>query len=210
MTEVIRYGIGCCIRIDRASCNVTARSGQSTRAVRSNCSNRSARFRIPDPSRFYPNQRRDLFRPFSNGGKWKPFGNWNDRCAQAMRSFQFRPIRPDRDHRFREPQDQSRVISIRAAAEGVVATSEEEMDRITEFVEQVRTRQPEFNYQRNTIYLRFCHADYHKGAALAELSRLIKFRAKRFSRRAIITMTFQCSTGVSPRCRRAPPVRSTR
>ncbi|HUE62202.1 MAG TPA: HAD hydrolase family protein, partial [Chthoniobacterales bacterium] len=29
------------------------------------------------------------------------------------------------------------------------------------------------NYQRNTIYLRFCHADYHKGAALAELARLI-------------------------------------
>src|SRR5256886_10745151 len=25
----------------------------------------------------------------------------------------------------------------------------------------------------NTIYLRFCHADYHKGAALAELARLI-------------------------------------
>ena len=47
------------------------------------------------------------------------------------------------------------------------------MDRITEFVEQVGSRQPEFNYQRNTIYLRFCHADYHKGAALAELSRLI-------------------------------------
>jgi len=67
----------------------------------------------------------------------------------------------------------ARVIYLGAAAEGVVATSEEEMDRITEFVEQVRARQPEFNYQRNTIYLRFCHADYHKGAALAELSRLI-------------------------------------
>ena len=66
-----------------------------------------------------------------------------------------------------------RVIYLGAAAKGVVATSEEEMDRITEFVEQVRTRQPEFNYQRNTIYLRFCHADFHKGAALAELSRLI-------------------------------------
>jgi hypothetical protein len=24
------------------------------------------------------------------------------------------------------------------------------------------------------VYLRFCHADYHKGAALAELARLIK------------------------------------
>jgi hydroxymethylpyrimidine pyrophosphatase-like HAD family hydrolase len=66
------------------------------------------------------------------------------------------------------------VIYLGAFAEGVVASSEEEMDRITEFIERVRKRQPEFNYQRNTIYLRFCHADYHKGAALAELSRLIK------------------------------------
>jgi len=28
-------------------------------------------------------------------------------------------------------------------------------------------------YQRNTVYLRFSHADYNKGAALAELARLI-------------------------------------
>ena len=36
-----------------------------------------------------------------------------------------------------------------------------------------RKHQPKFHYQRNTVYLRFCHADYHKGAALAELARLI-------------------------------------
>ncbi|HEX8489982.1 MAG TPA: HAD hydrolase family protein, partial [Chthoniobacterales bacterium] len=34
--------------------------------------------------------------------------------------------------------------------------------------------QPKFHYQRNMVYLRFCHADYHKGAALAELSRLLE------------------------------------
>src|SRR6185295_14060430 len=36
-----------------------------------------------------------------------------------------------------------------------------------------RTAHPKFDYQRNGIYLRFCHSDYHKGAALAELARLI-------------------------------------
>jgi hydroxymethylpyrimidine pyrophosphatase-like HAD family hydrolase len=30
------------------------------------------------------------------------------------------------------------------------------------------------DYQRNTVYLRFCHVDYHKGAALAELARLLE------------------------------------
>src|SRR5438477_690505 len=47
------------------------------------------------------------------------------------------------------------------------------MDRIVEFIEGARGKEPKFNFQRNTIYLRFCHADYHKGAALAELARLI-------------------------------------
>src|SRR5438445_10385378 len=47
------------------------------------------------------------------------------------------------------------------------------MDCIVEFIEGARMKEPKFNYQRNTIYLRFCHADYHKGAALAELARLI-------------------------------------
>ena len=48
------------------------------------------------------------------------------------------------------------------------------MDRVTEFIEQARTKHDKFNYQRNTVYLRFCHSDYHKGAALAELSRLLE------------------------------------
>jgi hypothetical protein len=46
------------------------------------------------------------------------------------------------------------------------------MDRLTRFIDRARAKAPKFNYQRNTVYLRFCHADYHKGAALAELSRL--------------------------------------
>jgi len=44
--------------------------------------------------------------------------------------------------------------------------------RATKFIDQAKAHEPKFHYQRNTIYLRFCHADYHKGAALAELSRL--------------------------------------
>ena len=58
--------------------------------------------------------------------------------------------------------------------EGLRAESDQEMDRIVEFIEEASSKEPKFNYQRNTIYLRFCHADYHKGAALAELSRLIE------------------------------------
>src|SRR5881227_2216065 len=131
-------------------------------------------FEFPIRPDFILTSERDVFRPSHNGGKWEPFGDWNDRCAQAhaelFNSAQsvFAEIID-----FVNRKTKARVIYLGPVAEGVIATSEEEMDRITEFVEQVRIGQPEFNYQRNTIYLRFCHADYHKGAALAELSRLI-------------------------------------
>jgi hypothetical protein len=48
------------------------------------------------------------------------------------------------------------------------------MNQITEFIERTRVRHANLNYQRNTVYLRFCHADYHKGAALGELARLLE------------------------------------
>jgi hydroxymethylpyrimidine pyrophosphatase-like HAD family hydrolase len=73
---------------------------------------------------------------------------------------------------FVSRQTKARVIYEANEPAGLIAASEEEMDRLTEFIDQVKTHETQFHYQRNTIYLRFCHADYHKGAALQELSRL--------------------------------------
>ena len=117
---------------------------------------------------------REVFRPGNNGEKWEPFGDWNERCA--------------RDHAelFSSPQSilaevvdfvtqktKAQLIYHSQGLEGLRAENEEEMDRIVQFIEDTRAKGSKFNYQRNTIYLRFCHADYHKGAALAELARLI-------------------------------------
>ncbi len=66
----------------------------------------------------------------------------------------------------------ARVVYEANAPAGLIATNEEEMDRLIEFIDRAKAHEPKFHYQRNTIYLRFCHADYHKGAALEELSRL--------------------------------------
>ena len=75
---------------------------------------------------------------------------------------------------FVNQKTKARIIYEPDGLAGLIAASEEEMDRVTEFIEEARQKQPKFNYQRNTVYLRFCHADYHKGAALAELARLIQ------------------------------------
>jgi HAD superfamily hydrolase (TIGR01484 family) len=132
-------------------------------------------FEFPIRPDFILTSERDVFRPSRNGGKWEPFGDWNDRCAQAHAElFNSAQSVLSEIIDFVNQKTTARVIYFGPDPEGLVATSEEEMDRITEFVERVRVKQPEFNYQRNTIYLRFCHAAYHKGAALAELSRLIQ------------------------------------
>ncbi len=75
---------------------------------------------------------------------------------------------------FVNHKTKARLLYHTAGLEGLVAESEEELDRVTKFIDQAREKQPQFHYQRNTVYLRFCHADYHKGAALAELSRLLE------------------------------------
>ena len=52
---------------------------------------------------------------------------------------------------------------------------------------------PDFSFQRNSIYLRFCHRDYHKGSALGELCRLEAIESRRwFSRPAITSTTSPC------------------
>ena len=131
-------------------------------------------FEFPMRPDFILTSERDVFRPSENGGAWEAYGDWNDRCARDHRElFSSSQSVLGEVIEFVTQQTKARVIYEPEGPAGLIAASEEEMDRVTEFIEQARTKNPKFNYQRNTVYLRFCHADYHKGAALAELARLI-------------------------------------
>lgn len=134
-----------------------------------------ADFSFPFRPDFILTSERDVFRPSTNGGVWEAFGDWNERCARDHAEL-FRSASSVLAEviDFVNRETKARIIYETTGPAGIVAQSEEEMDRVTRFIEQARTKQPKFNYQRNTIYLRFCHADYHKGAALAELSRLVE------------------------------------
>jgi len=117
---------------------------------------------------------RDIFRPSSNGGKWEPYGDWNERVAREHAElFQSAESVLAEVVDFVNQKTKARLLYHSAGLEGLVAENEEELDRVTKFIDRTRAKQPKFHYQRNTVYLRFCHADYHKGAALAELSRLL-------------------------------------
>lgn len=132
-------------------------------------------FSFPFGPDFILTSERDVFRPGSNGAKWEPFGDWNERCARdhtALFSSASSVLAEIID--FVNQKTKARVIYEPEGPAGLIAESEEEMNRVTDFIEQARAKQPKFNYQRNTVYLRFCHADYHKGAALTELARLLE------------------------------------
>ena len=134
-----------------------------------------ADFLFPIRPDFILTTERDVFRPGQNGDKWEAFGDWNERCAQdhAELFSLAQPVLAEVID-FVTQKTKARLIYDSERIEGLVAENDEEMERITQFIEQVSTGHPKLDYQRNTVYLRFCHADYHKGAALAELSRLIK------------------------------------
>ena len=128
-------------------------------------------FRFPLSPDFILTSERDVFRPTADG--WEPYGDWNARCAQAHAELyqSASPVLAEVVD-FVSRETKARIIYEADEPAGLIATSEEEMDRLTEFIDQAKAQEPKFHYQRNTIYLRFCHTDYHKGAALEELSRL--------------------------------------
>ena len=132
-------------------------------------------FDFPIRPDFILTSERDVFRRAGNGTEWEPFGDWNKRVAHdhaelyASASAIFAEVVD-----FVERKTRARLIHEAHGPEGLIAQDEEEMARIIEFIDEARAAHPKFHYQHNTVFLRFCHADYHKGAALAELQRLIE------------------------------------
>lgn len=135
-----------------------------------------ADFLFPIRPNYILTSERDIFRPGPNGAKWEPFGDWNERSARAhSQLFSAAAVLLRDVVDFVARHTKARIIYEESAEPtGLIAQSEEEMSRIAEFIDERRVNHPGFHYQRNTVYLRFCHEDYHKGAALAELSRLLQ------------------------------------
>jgi hydroxymethylpyrimidine pyrophosphatase-like HAD family hydrolase len=115
---------------------------------------------------------REVFRWTDSG--WEDFGGWNARCLEdhaILYAKIGRLLLEIEAYVIRETG--ARVYREEERVSGIVARTNPEMDEIARFIDERRKAFPEFAYQRNSIYLRFCHVAYHKGAALAELQRLI-------------------------------------
>lgn len=130
-------------------------------------------FGFPIQPDFVLTSERDIFRPRPGNQGWEPFGDWNERCAHAHDEL-FAAAQPllAKVLGFLEKETGAQPIWDCGQPVGLIAQDEPEMDRIVAFLEIAREELPAFSFQRNTQYLRFCHADYSKGAALGELARL--------------------------------------
>ncbi len=111
---------------------------------------------------------------------WKDFGSWNRKARAAHDHF------VEKHSQFLATMQEH--VAVNTTAEflngdfgqvGIVAKDEPELDEICKVIEVKAARQSEIGYHRNGRYLRFCHADYSKGTALRELSRLLKLPAER-------------------------------
>jgi len=120
---------------------------------------------IPD---FALTTEREIFRWTKEG--WEPFSDWNQQCHR------------DHEELFTEAalllaEIEAYILSerqVRAYREygrlvGLIAQNDDEMDRIVQYLRLQCSRVANFSFQRNSIYLRFCHAVYHKGSVLKAL-----------------------------------------
>ncbi len=106
-------------------------------------------------------------------GKWQDFGDWNARCAEAHHALfeESGELIADIEG-FLATVPGAQSIHMGGRVVGLVTMTDADMDRVCAFLEQERVRVPGFHFMRNTVYVRFCHEDYSKGTALAELGRL--------------------------------------
>ena len=111
--------------------------------------------------------------------KWTDFGSWNRQARKDNHRFV-------RTHQafFAEAKA---VVESSGLAEflegdhgelGIVAQTDEAMDRLCQWIDVHHLQHPDIGYQRNGIYLRFAHSGYSKGSALGELSRLLGLTAE--------------------------------
>ena len=146
-----------------------------------------ATFSLPIHPDFAITAEREIHEPAPNGNGWRDLGDWNAVCrqrhetlfeaaapllAEIIRHVERETKAEARFARHTGPGEANKTRDPRELA-GVVATSDAEMDRIVAFVDGLRGSVPDFSYQRNSIYLSFCHQAYDKGTALAALARSI-------------------------------------
>jgi len=120
---------------------------------------------IPD---FALTTEREIFRWTKEG--WEPFSDWNQQCHRDHEElFTEAALLLAEIEAYILNERQARSYREYGRLVGLIAQNDDEMDRIVEYLRLQCSRVANFSFQRNSIYLRFCHAVYHKGSVLKAL-----------------------------------------
>ena len=129
-------------------------------------------FQAPIWPDFLLTNERDIYRRI-RGGHWEPHGDWNTLCHRRHQDLFKDAIEMlSLLERFAQASDHITILYEDGIPAGLVTQSEEQMQAVADYIQSEGKRPPDFSFQRNSVYLRFCHRDYHKGSALGELCRL--------------------------------------
>lgn len=120
---------------------------------------------LPD---FVIAREREIYFP-GQFGRWVPDDKWNHVCEKEHHKL-FRKNRRllKKVRQYVEKQTGARWIENEGEPAGIVSADEAQMEKIVEFLNTLSF--PEFlSHERNSVYMRFSHAAYNKGTALAEV-----------------------------------------
>ncbi len=128
-------------------------------------------YKFPIQPDFAIVEERDIYLRARDGG-WEPLDGWNGRASRDHAEL-FRLATPLLAEvlAFMEMLNGAEAIYERGRFVGAVTRTVADMDRFCLFLDKLAKRLPLFGYQRNSIYVRFCHHAYSKGTALGELAR---------------------------------------
>lgn len=131
---------------------------------------------LPD---FIIAREREIYTP-NDFCRWVPVLEWNSLCDKEHHKL-FRKYRRFLKRMQKWVESETAAVWGFQTGEpaGIVASTASEMDGIVQHLDRELEQTPLLSYQRNGIYLRFSHRDYHKGSAMAEVARLCGLDASR-------------------------------
>ena len=131
-----------------------------------------ARFQSPVQPDFLLTLERHIYQRDSSGG-WREYGDWNQTCQERHDNlFDLSQHIFSSVHQLAKEKTGIDMLYENNTPAGLVTATEAIMEEVVLEIDRASSAVPDFGYQRNSIYLRFCHRDYHKGSALGELTRL--------------------------------------
>ncbi len=105
--------------------------------------------------------------------------DWNDACRRSHEDL-FLQVRKDlpRLRSWVSSRYEATVYEDAYSPFCLAAGNDGDAEAIHQFMEDYCQEVPNLKVMRNNVYARFCHADYDKGTALAEIARLLEISPK--------------------------------